>query len=51
VLAEGALTVEDLVERRSRLSFVPEEAAAARPEAERILARYAEEGRRAVAAG
>jgi glycerol-3-phosphate dehydrogenase len=51
VLAEGALTVEDLVERRSRLSFVPEEAAAARPEAERILARYAESGRRAVAAG
>jgi glycerol-3-phosphate dehydrogenase len=51
VLAEGALTVEDLVERRSRLSFVPEEAAAARPEAERILARYAETGRRAVAAG
>jgi glycerol-3-phosphate dehydrogenase len=41
VLAEGALTVEDLLERRTRLSLVPEDAAAARPAAERILERYA----------
>ncbi len=38
VQAEGALTVEDLLERRTRLSFVRAWAEAARPAAERALA-------------
>lgn len=38
VQAEGALTVEDLLERRTRLAFVPEDAARARGRAEQILA-------------
>jgi glycerol-3-phosphate dehydrogenase len=40
VLAEGALTVEDLLERRTRLSLVPADAELARPAAERIIERY-----------
>lgn len=38
VLAEGASTVEDLLERRTRLALVPADAAKARPRAEEILA-------------
>ncbi|MHA7306641.1 glycerol-3-phosphate dehydrogenase/oxidase [Arthrobacter sp. TMN-49] len=38
VRAEGATTVEDLLERRTRLAFVPEDAARARGRAELILA-------------
>jgi glycerol-3-phosphate dehydrogenase len=38
VVAEGALTVEDLIERRTRLSFVDAWAEAARPAAESLLA-------------
>jgi glycerol-3-phosphate dehydrogenase len=51
VVAEGALTVEDLLERRTRLSFVPEEAEQARPAAERILERYGTPVRPAVTLG
>jgi glycerol-3-phosphate dehydrogenase len=51
VLAEGALTVEDLLERRTRLSFVPDEAEQARAAAERILERYSSPVRTAVALG
>ncbi|HSP39483.1 MAG TPA: glycerol-3-phosphate dehydrogenase/oxidase [Frankiaceae bacterium] len=51
VLAEGALTVEDLLERRTRLSFVPSEMEAARPAAERILERYGASVSPAVALG
>ena len=51
VLSEGALDVEDLLERRTRLSLVPADAAAARPAAERIFARYATASRPAVATG
>lgn len=51
VLAEGALSVEDLLERRTRLSFVPEEAEQARPAAERILERYGTPLRPAAALG
>jgi glycerol-3-phosphate dehydrogenase len=40
VLAEGALTVADLLERRTRLSLVPADAERARPAAERIIERY-----------
>jgi glycerol-3-phosphate dehydrogenase len=40
VLAEGALTVADLLERRTRLALVPEDAECARPVAERIIERY-----------
>jgi glycerol-3-phosphate dehydrogenase len=40
VLAEGALTVDDLLERRTRLSLVPPDADAARGCAEAVLARY-----------
>ena len=40
VLAEGALNVEDLLERRTRLSLVPADAERARPAAERIIERY-----------
>ncbi|NGN83823.1 glycerol-3-phosphate dehydrogenase/oxidase [Arthrobacter silviterrae] len=39
ILAEGASSVEDLLERRTRLSFVPAEAAKARGRAAEILAR------------
>ena len=39
VVAEGALTAEDLLERRTRLSFVDAWQAAARPAAERAIAR------------
>lgn len=42
VLAEGATTVEDLLERRTRLAFVAEDAERARPRAERVLARARE---------
>lgn len=42
VLAEGASTVEDLLERRTRLAFVPEDAAMARGRAEQILAMASE---------
>jgi len=38
VVAEGARTVDDLLARRTRLSLVPDWAAAARPTAEEILA-------------
>jgi glycerol-3-phosphate dehydrogenase len=41
VLAEGALDVEDLLERRTRLALVPADAEAARSAAEAIFARYA----------
>jgi glycerol-3-phosphate dehydrogenase len=41
VLAEGARTVDDLLARRTRLSLVPDWAAAARPRAETILASLA----------
>jgi glycerol-3-phosphate dehydrogenase len=51
VLAEGALTVEDLLERRTRLSLVPEEAEAARPVAERVLERYGTASRAVIATG
>ncbi len=37
VLAEGARSADDLIERRTRLSFVPELADAARPVAERLV--------------
>lgn len=37
VVAEGALTVDDLLSRRTRLSMVEADAAAARPAAERVL--------------
>ena len=40
ILHEGALTVEDLLERRTRLSMVPGEADQAEPAARRILERY-----------
>jgi glycerol-3-phosphate dehydrogenase len=50
VLAEGALTVEDLLERRTRLGLIPADAAAARPMAEQILERYADTGGRATVA-
>ncbi|GAB2689871.1 glycerol-3-phosphate dehydrogenase/oxidase [Thalassiella azotivora] len=39
VLAEGALTVEDLLARRTRLSLVPRDADAARDAASELLAR------------
>ncbi len=39
VLAEGASDIDDLLERRTRLSLVPTEAARARGKAERILGR------------
>ena len=35
---EGARTVEDLLDRRTRIGLVPEDAALARPAAERVLA-------------
>ncbi|GAA1348020.1 glycerol-3-phosphate dehydrogenase/oxidase [Arthrobacter roseus] len=38
VLAEGATTVEDLLERRTRLALVPADAAKAQPMAEEIIA-------------
>jgi glycerol-3-phosphate dehydrogenase len=38
--AEGALNVEDILERRTRLSLVPEDADAARPAVERLVERY-----------
>ena len=38
--AEGALTVDDILERRTRLSLVPEDAEAARAGVERLVARY-----------
>ncbi|MDQ1630833.1 MAG: glycerol-3-phosphate dehydrogenase [Frankiaceae bacterium] len=41
VVAEGALDVEDLLERRTRLGLVPADAEAARATAEAIFARYA----------
>jgi glycerol-3-phosphate dehydrogenase len=37
IVAEGALTVEDLLERRTRLSFVDSWLAAARPAAEAVM--------------
>jgi glycerol-3-phosphate dehydrogenase len=40
VLAEGALTVADLLDRRTRLGLVPSDAELARPAAERIIERY-----------
>jgi glycerol-3-phosphate dehydrogenase len=40
VVAEGARTVDDLLARRTRLSLVPDWAAAARLRAEQILARH-----------
>lgn len=43
VLAEGAVTADDVLERRTRLSFVPAHAAAARGRVEEILARYSAE--------
>jgi glycerol-3-phosphate dehydrogenase len=49
VLAEGALDVEDLLERRTRLGLVPADAEAARPAAERIFARYASRAAQPVA--
>src|SRR5690606_40335945 len=39
VLAEGAASVDDLLNRRTRLGLVPADAERARPAAERILAR------------
>jgi glycerol-3-phosphate dehydrogenase len=51
VLSEGALDVDDLLERRTRLSLVPADAAAARPAAERIFAQYAAAPRPTVTAG
>jgi glycerol-3-phosphate dehydrogenase len=53
VLAEGALTVEDLLERRTRLGLIPADAELARPVAERVLERYLErsEDRPVVPAG
>jgi glycerol-3-phosphate dehydrogenase len=38
--AEGALTVEDVLERRTRLSLVPEDALAARDAVVRLVDRY-----------
>jgi glycerol-3-phosphate dehydrogenase len=38
--AEGALTVEDVLERRTRLSLVPEDALAARETVVRLVERY-----------
>jgi glycerol-3-phosphate dehydrogenase len=40
VLQEGAITVDDLLERRTRLAMVPADAQLARPAAQRILERY-----------
>jgi glycerol-3-phosphate dehydrogenase len=51
VLAEGAMNVEDLLERRTRLSLVPADAEAARATAERIFERYSTVPRTAVPAG
>jgi glycerol-3-phosphate dehydrogenase len=39
--AEGALNVADILERRTRLSLVPEDAEAARANVERLVERYA----------
>src|SRR5690554_5475652 len=39
VLAEGAASVDDLLNRRTRLGLVPADAERARPAAERVLAR------------
>lgn len=50
VLAEGALTADDLLARRTRLSLVAEEAAAARAAAEDALARFGDATALAVAA-